>query len=91
MGKARSIRDAMTAIADDLGFDVSDLVPVMVSAGAPAYNVDLVWARLAGALTAAQSAQLLRSIGDAEGGLRLKQVLRQAVKGGRLAAGLFRG
>ena len=91
VGKARSIRDAMTAIADDLGFDVSDLVPVMVSAGAPAYNVDLVWARLAGALTAAQSAQLLRSIGDAEGGLRLKQVLRQAVKGGRLAAGLFRG
>jgi len=53
--------------------------------------VDLVWARLAGSLTAAKSAQLLRSIGDAEGGLRLKQVLQQAVKGGRLAASLFRG
>ena len=90
-GKTRSIRDAMTAIASDLGFDVGDLVPVMVSAGAPAYNVDLVWAGLAGALTAAKSAQLLRSIGDAEGGLRLKQVLGQAVKGGRLAASLFRG
>lgn len=89
--KVRSIRDAMTAIADDLGFGMSDLVPVMVSAGAPAYNADLVWARLAGSLTTAKSAQLLRSIGDADGGLRLKQVLAQAVKGGRLAASLFRG
>ena len=84
--KARSIRDAIDAIAEDLGADPDAIVPVAIPADGEPYNVDLVWGRLAERLDAAKAAQLLRCVGDTGQQSRFKRVLDQAVAGGRIAA-----
>lgn len=90
--KARSIREAISAVAADLGCPPEDVVPVCLSAERGLYNVDLVWGKLAEALPAAKRGQLLRRIADARRGMDWRRLLDQALGAGRLAAGaLLRG
>lgn len=88
VAKGRSIRDAVQAAADDLARPVSDFIPTSLAAGREAYNVDLVWAKVVEALPAAKSAQLLRRVSEARGGVNWRRLLDQAVSAGRLATTL---
>ena len=87
--KARSIREAIGAAAEDLEIAPERIVPVCLSRERGVYNVDLVWAELAAALPAAKSAQLLRRIASARRGVDWRRLLGQAVGAGRLAADLI--
>jgi predicted GTPase len=90
--KARSIREAIDAAAEDLHRPAGRIVPVCLSAERGIYNVDLVWAELAEALPEAKSAQLLRRIAGARRGVDWRRLLSQATGAGRLAADvLLRG
>ena len=81
--KARSIREAIAATCDDLGFDAGDVVPVCLTGHAAAYNVDSVWACILAAVPDARKAQLLRILTDAQSGIDWSRVWRQAVGGVR--------
>jgi predicted GTPase len=87
--KARSIRDAMDAVAEDLGRPIADIVPVSLAPDRESYNVDLVWAKLVDALPAAKSASLMRRVAEARRATDWRRVLGQAVGAGRLAAGIL--
>ena len=87
--KARAIRDAMEAVAGDLGVPLSHVVPVCLAAGAVPVNIDLVWARVMEELPAAKSAQLLRLIEDAAPKLDWKRLAGQAAGAGRLIMGAW--
>jgi uncharacterized protein len=63
--KARSIRDAMDAVAGNLDVERADVVPVSVRAGTKPYNVGQLSERIAARITDAQRAQLLRLMEDA--------------------------
>lgn len=84
--KARSIRQAIDAAAEDLSLPVDRIVPVCLSPERGVYNVDLVWAKLTEALPAAKSAQLLRRIASARRNTDWRRILTQAAGAGRLAA-----
>jgi hypothetical protein len=67
--KARSIRDAMDAIAQDLGMPIGRVVPVSLAPDREAYNVDALRVRIGESLPAARHAQLSRTYArDARGG-----------------------
>ena len=67
--KARSIREAMNAIADDLGIPLGSVIPVSLAPDREAYNVDVLRLRISEALPAARHAQLSRAYaGDHRGG-----------------------
>lgn len=89
--KARSIREAITAAAEELGLPAEQIVPVCLSAERGAYNVDLVWGELVQALPAAKSAQLLRRIAGARKGVDWRRLMGQALGAGRLAADVLVG
>nr|WP_294513417.1 GTPase [uncultured Rhodopila sp.] len=59
--KARSIRDAMDAIALDLGMPIGCAVPVCLAPDREAYNVDALRLRISESLPAARHAQLSRA------------------------------
>nr|WP_294560087.1 GTPase [uncultured Rhodopila sp.] len=59
--KARSIRDAMDAIALDLGMPIGSVVPVSLAPDHDAYNVDALRLRISESLPAARHAQLSRT------------------------------
>lgn len=83
--KAASIRDAVAAVAEDLALPVEDLVPVMIASDWPAYNVDVLWARLVGIVPQARQAMLARNLADVrKGGLDWGRLWGQAVNGGRV-------
>lgn len=63
--KARSIRDAAVAVAEELEIPPLDVVPVRVGAGHTPYNIAALSARVAAHVPAAQQAQLLRLMEDA--------------------------
>ena len=89
--KARSIREAIVAAADDLGVAVERIVPVCLAPERGVYNVDLVWAELVQALPAAKSASLLRRVARARRGVDWRRLWGQAVGAGRLAADVLVG
>jgi predicted GTPase len=84
--KARSIREAIAAAAEDLGLSGDRIVPVSLSPERGHYNVDLVWGELAEALPAAKSAHLLRRVASARRAVDWRRLWGQAVGAGRLAA-----
>jgi uncharacterized protein len=59
--KARAIREAMNAIAEDLGVPLGSVVPVSVAPDREAYNLDALRLRISEALPAARHAQLSRA------------------------------
>jgi hypothetical protein len=67
--KARSIRNAMDAIALDLGIPIAFVVPVSLAPDREAYNIDALRLRIGESLPAARHAQLSRTYArDARGG-----------------------
>ena len=87
--KARSIRAAMDAVSQELGVDMSQIVPVRVDVGATSYNVDALWARIMEVMPDAQRARLLRTIDDAHGTFSWRTVWSQAVGAGRVIKDTF--
>jgi len=82
--KARNIRSACEAVAEDMALDIEDVVPVALPERARAYNVDLVWARLTDSFDQARNVQLIRRLSERRGGPTLKRLWRQATEGGRV-------
>jgi predicted GTPase len=67
--KARAIRDAMMAIAEDLGMPPRSVVPVSLAPEREVYNIDALRVRISEALPAARHAQLSRTYAqDRRGG-----------------------
>jgi uncharacterized protein len=67
--KARTIRDAMMAIAADVGIPLGSVIPVSLAPDRAAYNIDALRARISQALPAARHAQLSRTYAkDRRGG-----------------------
>jgi uncharacterized protein len=87
--KARSIRAAMDAVSQELGVDMSQIVPVRVDGGATSYNVDALWAKIMEVMPDAQRARLLRTIDDAHGTFSWRTVWSQAVGAGRVIKDTF--
>lgn len=83
--KAASIRDAVAAVADDLDMATQDLVPVMTARDRPAYNVDVLWARLVEIVPQARQSMLARNLAEARSTrLDWARLWSQAVSGGRV-------
>jgi hypothetical protein len=59
--KARAIRDAVQAIAQDLDLPPDGIIPVCLAATCDAYNLDVLRARIAASLPEARYAQLARA------------------------------
>jgi hypothetical protein len=85
--KARNIRAAIKAAADDLGFTADEVVPVSLIDPAAPYNVEQLWQRIAEALPEAMRAQLLRCLHDLKDAWTWKSVWSQASGAGRAIAG----
>jgi predicted GTPase len=67
--KARSIRNAMDAVASELAIPVASVVPVCLAPDREAYNVDALRVRISESLSAARHAQLSRTYArDTRGG-----------------------
>ena len=81
--KAVSIRAAIDAAAEDLKFELHDVVPVNLAAGAT-YNIDALWAAIDMALPQAQRAKLVRQLQDAKSNWSWRQVWSQAAEAGRV-------
>ena len=82
--KAKSIRAAAEAAAEELGFGMGDVVPVRVDIPAAAYNVDALWAKIIALMPEAQRAQLVRLLSDVRGASGWSQIWGQAVNAGRV-------
>ena len=88
--KARNIAAALSAAATDLGFEPDEAVPLSLAETAPAYNVELLWARIAGALPEATRAQLLRCLDDLKSSWSWKSLWSQTANASRTLAGTLR-
>jgi predicted GTPase len=88
--KARNIREATSANAEDLGFAPDEIVVVSLADPANPYNVDLLWHRIAEALPEAMRAQLLRCLNDLRDSWSWKDVWSQASGAGRTIAGAWK-
>lgn len=85
--KARTIREAALAVAEDLGLDIADVVPVSLSPEHDAYNVDALWGRIADASPAARQARLVRLLRRGQEEWRIGRLWSQAAGAGRVIAG----
>ena len=82
--KARNIRDAMQAVADDLACDAGDVVPVCLAADR-VYNIDdALLPALVNALPEAQKAKFLRCLRSYHSEQFWQQLWAQAIQSGRL-------
>lgn len=88
--KARSIRAALAAASEDLGFAPGEAVPVSLAEAHPPYNIERLWMRIAEALPEARRAQLLRSLHDLRDTWSWKSVWSQATGAGRTIAGALK-
>jgi predicted GTPase len=88
--KAKNIRAAAAANANDLGFAADEIVAVSLADPANPYNVELLWQRIAEALPEAMRAQLLRCLNDLRDSWSWKDVWSQASGAGRAIAGAWR-
>jgi hypothetical protein len=74
--KARSIREAMDAIAGELGMPIRNIVPVSVAPDREAYNLDVLRLSINEALPRARHAQLSRTHANGRRGGWWKEVGR---------------
>jgi uncharacterized protein len=81
--KARAIRAAMDATARALDLAVDRIVPIAMPPGAPPYNIDALWARIALELDEAKLVQLDR-IRLGHGGISLRELAYQVGRAGRM-------
>jgi predicted GTPase len=83
-GKARSIREAMDAAGNELGFDAGEVLPVRLDSPAGLYNVDALWAKIIELMPDAQRARLLRTHNDIRSVASWRVIWSQAVGAGRV-------
>jgi uncharacterized protein len=81
--KAKAIRAAMESIAATLDIPLAAIVPVATPPGQPPYNIDALWARIAGEVDEAKLVQIERLRG-AQQSLSLREVAAQLANTGRL-------
>ena len=82
--KAVSIRDAVSAIAKELGFSPDEAVAISTAPNSAPYNIDAVWAQIVRLLPEAQSAQLIRSLHDLKDRWDWAHLWSQAANAGRV-------
>ena len=88
--KARNIRSAVAATAEDLGFEADEAVALSLNDPAKPYNVEQLWQRIADALPEATRAQLLRCLNDLKESWSWKSLWTQAGNAGRTLAGTLK-
>lgn len=82
--KAASIREAMKAVAEDLGADVQEVIPAVLDPQ-QTYNVDAVWGRMLEVMPEAERSRLLRCLTQsASERPRWRTLWSQAVNAGRV-------
>lgn len=86
--KARTIRAAIEALAEDLGVPLDSVVPARLDAG-HLYNVEVVWDAVAARLDEAKRTRLLRCL-KAATGASWRDRWRQLAGAGRMVADLAR-
>jgi predicted GTPase len=82
--KAMAIREAISAIAEELGFSPDEAVAVSAAPNVAAYNIDAVWGQIVRLLPEAQSAQFVRSLHDMKDRWDWARVWSQAANAGRV-------
>jgi predicted GTPase len=82
--KAKSIREAVEAACQELGFAQGEAVPVRADIAVAAYNIDAVWAKLIALTPSAQRARLLRVLSDVRSASGWGSIWSQAVNAGRV-------
>lgn len=87
--KARTMRDALEAIAGDLSMPVDAVVPARLDAG-HLYNVDMIWEAVAARLDDARRTRLLRCLKSAAAA-GWRDRWRQLTGAGRMVVDLVRG
>jgi uncharacterized protein len=87
--KAVSIRAAMEAAGEELGFAADDIVPTRVDVAVAPYNIDTLWGRIIELAPDAQRARLLRSLSDINSAAGWGTIWSQAVNAGRVIRGTF--
>lgn len=85
--KAVSIRAAVEAAANELGFSPSEAIAVSTAPGQAAYNIDTLWAEIMRVLPEALGAQLVRCLHDLRDQWSWSRLWTQAVNAGRVLAG----
>lgn len=88
--KAASIKAAIEAAAQDLGFAVAEVVPVCLDEELGSYNVDAVWAAITAKLPDAQRAQLVRTLGDHASTVDWKRIWNQTLNAGKVLTSLVK-
>ncbi len=81
--KARSIRAALEAIAEDLPVPVETIVPMRLDS-VPPYNLELLWMRLEAAVPEAKRAHWVRLLQSALGQSRWRRSWQQLAGAGRM-------
>ncbi|MBU1211207.1 MAG: hypothetical protein KJ587_08035 [Alphaproteobacteria bacterium] len=85
--KAREIRDAVEAVADDLDVDTEDVIPVMIAPDRAPYNVDALVAEIFEIVPVARRAQVTRQLAKGSNSpLSWRQVWSQTLNAGRVLA-----
>lgn len=87
--KAWSIRSAMQAAGEELGFAAGEIVPVRADI-AP-YNIDTLWAKLIELMPEAQRGRLLRTLRDIEATPVWRSIWQQTTGAGRALKGAILG
>lgn len=88
--KAMAIREAISAIADELSFSPDEAVAVSAAPDTAPYNIDAVWGQIVRLLPEAQSAQLVRSLHDMKDRWHWARVWSQAANAGRVIVKILR-
>jgi uncharacterized protein len=89
--KAQSIRGAMQAAGDDLGFAAEEIIPVRIDIAVAPYNVDALWAKIIELVPEAQRARLLRTLADIRNASAWATLWSQAANAGRVIGGSLLG
>lgn len=84
--KARTMRDAMTAAATDLGFPLDEVVPTCLDPDVGLYNVDLIWSRIVALAPDARQTQLVRLLRTGTKTGQWRRLWKQASNAGRVLA-----
>lgn len=82
--KSQSIRGAMEAAAEELGFNAAETVPVRVDIAVAPYNIDALWARMIELAPEAKRARLLRTLTSIKSASAWGSVWSQAANAGRI-------
>jgi predicted GTPase len=87
--KSQSIRGALEAAGEELGFTAGEIVPVRVDIAVAPYNIDAVWVKIIELMSEAQRARLLRTLKDIQGASNWRSIWSQAVNAGRVLGETF--